>query len=413
MSVGELSESMVVCGLVYGRAHVRGRKFRSATFTLIEAPCLVQAPRSRASRGARTSRIRGFPRKMGPPTPDVSEPTFLPLASASAPAAEAEKKTVQPTKKSEVLEFDFGGGKKAVAPPKTAGKHDRPWRKPAAAVKAEREASAKILGGSGGVHLDSLRLVMAAQELLDSSAQTDEAAHPEVQAACTKLLQVATNARPADEVQTAHSALDAALDAALETAGLANAVAKKALRPGNSATAKLQLLHEAMPRLWVGGWAALNNDCAALRERKVTHVVSVLSADQRRLPDFVRRHLYVRVDDTEEAADTLSSHFEEIVHFIEEARSAGGVVFVHCGAGISRAPTSTCAYIIWKLQMPAADAIKLVRAARPCTRPNVGFVAALKAWETKVLTGGAGPARVATAVAPAAAPGARSIAENP
>ena len=82
---------------------------------------------------------------------------------------------------------------------------------------------------------------------------------------------------------------------------------------------------------------------------------------------------------------TLASHFDEIVRFVEEARSAGGVVFVHCGAGISRAPTSTCAYVMWKLRMPAADAIKLVRAARPCTRPNVGFVAALKAYEARLL----------------------------
>ena len=36
--------------------------------------------------------------------------------------------------------------------------------------------------------------------------------------------------------------------------------------------------------------------------------------------------------------------------------------------------------------MPAADAIKLMRSARPCSRPNVGFVRALKAWETRMLS---------------------------
>ena len=127
------------------------------------------------------------------------------------------------------------------------------------------------------------------------------------------------------------------------------------LKPGSSATSKLQLLHEAMPRLWVGGWAALNDECAALRQRKVTHVVSVLSADQRKLPPFIRGHLYVRVDDTEEAADTLAARFEEIVAFIEKARGGGGVVFVHCGAGISRAPTSTCAKSIQYSLAPRSD----------------------------------------------------------
>lgn len=298
------------------------------------------------------------------------------------------------------LTFDGFGGGKAAAPRATAGKHDRPWRKPAAAVKAEREASAKILGATGtGGGVDSVRQVMAVQELLDSSS---EGAHPQVQQTCTALLQAATNARPAEEVQAAA----AALDAALEQAGLGAAAAQKLLRPGSGATSKLQLLHEAMPRLWVGGWAALNDECAALKQRKVTHVVSVLSADQRRLPAFIRGHLYVRVDDTEEAADTLAAHFEEIVAFIEAARAHGGVVFVHCGAGISRAPTATCAYVMAKLRLRAADAIRLVRAARPCTRPNVGFVAALKAWEARVLAGELVESAAAADASPAAAPAA-------
>ena len=111
-------------------------------------------------------------------------------------------------------------------------------------------------------------------------------------------------------------------------------------------------------------------------------------------------------------SDTLAANFEQIVDFIEAARSAGGVVFVHCGAGISRAPTSACAYVIWKLRVPAADAIKLARAARPCTRPNVGFVGALKAWEAKVLaeaptTSGAAPAPTAAAEDASAASEAR------
>ena len=306
------------------------------------------------------------------------------MADATASDAQSSATAKQPAPpKGVALEFEGFGGRKATAKPAAAaGKYDRPWRKPAAAVKAEREASAKILGGSGGVELDSVRLVMAVQELLDAAPSDKQETHAHVQAACTELLQVATNAQPAERVQAASSALESAL----AEAGLADAAAKKAQRPLTSATNKLQLLHEVMPRLWVGGWAALNDDCSALRQRKVTHVVSVLSADQRRLPDFITRHLYVRVDDTEEAADTLAAHFEEIATFIDEARNAGGVVFVHCGAGISRAPTSACAYLVWKLRMPAADAIKLMRSARPCARPNVGFVRALKAWETRMLS---------------------------
>ena len=293
-------------------------------------------------------------------------------------------------KKAIALDFSEGPAKPQRAADAAAkpapGKHDRPWRKSAAAVKAERERSAAILGeGSlgtkhGGVSLEQVRVVMACQELLDAAASSRDGLDA-VQGAATKLLQAATNARPEEEVKAAR----AALDAAAEHAGLTAAIAKCSGNPVSSATSKLQLLHEVMPRLWVGGWAALNDDSNALRQRKVTHVVSVLSADQRKLPPFVQGHLYVRVDDTEEAADTLASHFEEIATFVDAARSAGGVVFIHCGAGISRAPTSACAYLIWKLRIPASDAVKLVRSSRQCARPNVGFVKALKAWEKKVL----------------------------
>ena len=286
-----------------------------------------------------------------------------------------------PNKGGIVLEFEgFGGGKTRTPPSTSSNKNDRPWRKPASAVKAEREASAKILGGKGGVFLDSVRFCMAVQEVLDARPSEGGGGATELQEKCTYLLQCATNNRSEEEVTGA----EAALKAGLELSGLTKDVEKKLLKPGGSATAKLQLLHEVMPRLWVGGWAALNDDCAALKQKKVTHVVSVLSADQRRLPDFIKGHLYIRVDDTEEAADALASRFEDICKFIEEARSGGGIVFVHCGAGISRAPTSTCSYLMWKMQMGAADAIKLCRSARPCTRPNVGFVAALKAWEAKL-----------------------------
>merc|ERR1712110_1159837 len=99
----------------------------------------------------------------------------------------------------------------------------------------------------------------------------------------------------------------------------------------------------------------------ALRQRRVTHVVSVVSAEQRRLPSFIKGHHYVCVDDKQDAAPVMSASFEGIVAFIEEARETGGVVFVHCGAGISRAPTATAAYLIWKLRISAADAIKMVR----------------------------------------------------
>merc|ERR1711860_433461 len=95
---------------------------------------------------------------------------------------------------------------------------------------------------------------------------------------------------------------------------------------------------------------ALNNNCAELCRRHVTHVVSVVSSEQRRLPDFIREHLHVQADDREDAAALLGARFPEICRFIEAARGEPcGCVYVHCGAGISRAPTVAASYVMWKL----------------------------------------------------------------
>ena len=118
---------------------------------------------------------------------------------------------------------------------------------------------------------------------------------------------------------------------------------QSASSPSSAATVKL-LLPRGDARLWVGGWAALNDDCSALRQ-KVTHVVSVLSADKRQLPAFVEGHLYVRVDDTPEAADTLA---RPSVSPLSRRRASGRRRLCALRRG-DAAPTSVCSYLIWKL----------------------------------------------------------------
>eukprot|EP00913_Durusdinium_trenchii_P031546 g29538.t1 len=138
---------------------------------------------------------------------------------------------------------------------------------------------------------------------------------------------------------------------------------------------------EVLPSLLLGGWAALNQDCGELRRRNVTHVVSIVSAEQRRLPEFIRGHLHIHSFDSEDAALKLAERFPEICRFIDAAVNDHGVVYVHCGAGISRAPTATASYIMWKLGLSAPVALRLIRAARPCVRPNLGFARELRKWE--------------------------------
>ena len=52
------------------------------------------------------------------------------------------------------------------------------------------------------------------------------------------------------------------------------------------------------------------------------------------------------------------------VEFVDEAVSAGGSVYIHCGGGIGRAPTMAAAYFISR-GYSLEDAVALIRETRP------------------------------------------------
>ena len=59
--------------------------------------------------------------------------------------------------------------------------------------------------------------------------------------------------------------------------------------------------------------------------------------------------------------------------FIDEARSSGGRVLVHCSQGVSRSATIVIAYCMWKLALPYDDIFDHVKKIRHVISPNVGF----------------------------------------
>lgn len=59
--------------------------------------------------------------------------------------------------------------------------------------------------------------------------------------------------------------------------------------------------------------------------------------------------------------------------FIDEARSAGGRVLVHCTQGVSRSATITIAYCMWKLGLSYDEIFDQVKKIRHVVSPNVGF----------------------------------------
>ncbi|CAE7704332.1 unnamed protein product [Symbiodinium sp. CCMP2456] len=252
----------------------------------------------------------------------------------------------------------------------------RPWRKTADEVRSEVEAADRILfegqtaaAAAAGIDAAALRFFFLALQTVEEAS----AALPgrrELERSLDALRQAATSSASKEEVNSALQAASTAVTAA-------------GLEVSLSRAPKQDLCHQVLPWLLIGGWAALGRDCDELRRRSVTHVVSIISADQRKLPEFVQGHLHIFSFDSEDAAQKLGERFPDICRFID-GRGERGKVYVHCGAGISRAPTAAASYIMWKLGVSAAVAIRLIRAARPCIRPNVGFVRELQKWEKKM-----------------------------
>jgi len=228
----------------------------------------------------------------------------------------------------------------------------------------------------------ALLFCLLAQECLDELELADaceRAAFSEAQASVDALRQSATNAAAQMDVEkSCVSTMEA-----METAGMGEALRAKLKRPNMG---KHDACHRVLPGMWLGGVAGLAKDGEELRRRKVTHLVSVISTQSCEIPSFIRGHLHILSNDTEEAAEGLSAHFAEVCRFVDAARSEPrGCVYIHCGAGISRSPTVAASYVMWKLGVSAAAALQLIKRARPNIRPNVGFVKQLRQWEVDML----------------------------
>jgi hypothetical protein len=77
----------------------------------------------------------------------------------------------------------------------------------------------------------------------------------------------------------------------------------------------------------------------------------------------------------------------EQVDFIAAQRAAGRQVYVHCDAGMNRAPMVTVAYLMYEHHLGRDDALAFLRQRRPGVGPNKNFMALLLQWEKALGTG--------------------------
>ena len=82
--------------------------------------------------------------------------------------------------------------------------------------------------------------------------------------------------------------------------------------------------------------------------------------------------------------DPISAeHIERGIAFIDSAIEGGGKVYIHCSAGVGRAPSMAAAFLISR-GYSTEEALGLIRQARPFIKPTAVQMSALKLFESKV-----------------------------
>lgn len=95
------------------------------------------------------------------------------------------------------------------------------------------------------------------------------------------------------------------------------------------------------------------------------------------------KYLYLpTVDDTAPSIE----HLKQGAAFIREVIAGGGKVYIHCGAGVGRAPTMAAAYLISEGRS-LEEALAMIRKARPFITIKPPQMEQLQAYEKLVRAG--------------------------
>jgi len=136
---------------------------------------------------------------------------------------------------------------------------------------------------------------------------------------------------------------------------------------------------EIVPRVYLADLYTATNP-VALRQLKITHILSVMPGEVDLPPWDPSRHLQLSVEDMPFVE--IVPHLKTAVHWISRAlaSSTDARVVVHCFQGISRSSTIVAAYLIASRGLSVTRALEHIRSHRPIAEPNFGFVSQLKEY---------------------------------
>ncbi|NWH21731.1 DUS22 phosphatase, partial [Grus americana] len=137
------------------------------------------------------------------------------------------------------------------------------------------------------------------------------------------------------------------------------------------------LFQEIKEIIFIFPFIADARDVEQLSKNNITHILSIHDS-ARPMLEGVK---YLCIPAADSPSQNLARHFRESIKFIHECRLTGEGCLVHCLAGVSRSVTLVVAYIMTITDFGWEDALSVVRAARSCANPNMGFQRQLQDFE--------------------------------
>lgn len=128
-------------------------------------------------------------------------------------------------------------------------------------------------------------------------------------------------------------------------------------------------MHKIIDGLWLGDMAGAYNKIT-LKKNGITHILTVADGIAPKYPSLFIYKI-IRILDSPQA--NLKQHFQTCIAFIKDSISHGGIVLVHCFAGVSRSATIVIAYLMQEHGMTYNEALNYVKKQRYFINPNDGF----------------------------------------
>ena len=142
---------------------------------------------------------------------------------------------------------------------------------------------------------------------------------------------------------------------------------------------------EIRPGLWIGSEG--DSKSASFVEK---HGISLVVNCSKTIPTLNLpgiEYYRIPVDDATDQNDTILSHFPVVVRAIDSVLQRGKGVLVHCRAGMQRSAATVAAFLMYKYNLTAKNAIAAIKARKSETFwPTPTFADALAKYEKQLAT---------------------------